>query len=88
MNNTTTISRTRAGGVTLTTTQENYTRLSAATLPACPFKSYFALDLLRDLFAMYDYLIPYVTSTDLQDFLKATNDAHAAAYMEILTGVA
>lgn len=81
----TTISRTRGRGATLTTSETNFRRLERAKLLHCPFSNYSALDLLRDLISMYDYLIPYGEPVALDEFLKATNDAHAAAYMDILT---
>lgn len=85
MNNNIIISRTRDRGAALTTSQEIFNRLERAPLPGCPFKNYFALDLIRDLIKMYDYLIPYGHAVPLEEFLKATNDAHAIAYIDILT---
>lgn len=85
MKHETTLSRTRGRGATLTTSDANFRRLERAQLPQCPFSNYSALDLIRDLVSMYEYLIPYGEPVALDVFLTATHDAHAAAYMDILT---
>ena len=78
------VARTMNGGVSITTSKENFKRLEKAELPGCPFIDYFALDLLRDLFHMYDWILKPGISYTLNEFLTACNDAHAEAYRSIL----
>ena len=68
----------------LCTSQEHYNRLEKTLLPGCPFKGYTALDLLRDLFHMYEWKIEPGYSYKLGDFLTLCNDVHAEAYRDLL----
>ena len=70
----------------ISTSEENYNRLANLPLKGCPFDGYTALDLLRDLFAMYDWKIMPGYSYPLDQFLTLCNDAHAETYRAILTG--
>ena len=81
-----TISIRRDGAGAITTTQDNYNRLTAATLPGCPFKNYSAWDLLQDLISMYSWKLKPGTPCTLSDFLTLCNDVHAEAYRAILEG--
>ena len=81
-----TIAPTWTGGGSITTNQQNYERLKAATLPECPFKNYNAWDLLQDLISMYSWKLKPGTPCTLSDFLTLCNDAHAEAYRAILEG--
>lgn len=74
------------GGGTITTSTANYERLTAATLPGCPFKNYNAWDLLQDLISMYSWKLKPGTPCTLSDFLTLCNDVHAEAYRNILEG--
>ena len=74
------------GAGSITTPQENYRRLSAAALPACPFKGYKAWDLLQDLISMYGWKLTPGHAYTISDFLTICNDAHAEAYRAILEG--
>ena len=78
-----TISIRRDGAGAITTTQDNYNRLTAAALPGCPFKNYNAWDLLQDLISMYSWKLKPGTPCTLSDFLTLCNDAHAEAYRAI-----
>jgi len=71
------------GAGSITTTQENYKRLNAATLPACPFKDYNAWDLLQDLISMYSWKLTPGHAYPITDFLTICSDAHAEAYRAI-----
>lgn len=82
----TTISIRRDGAGAITTTQDNYNRLTAAALPACPFKGYNAWNLLQDLISMYSWKLTPGHAYNIGDFLTICNDAHAEAYRAILEG--
>ena len=62
------------------TSQRTYNRLSKAELRGCPFKNYYALDLLRDLFVMYDWKMETGHAYTIDEFLTLCNDAHAEVY--------
>ena len=81
-----TISIRRDGAGAITTTQDNYNRLNAATLPGCPFGNYNAWELLQDLISMYSWKLKPGTPCELSEFLTLCNDAHAEAYRAILEG--
>lgn len=68
------------------TSEKEFRRLEKATLPGCPFDNYHALDLLRDLFLMYDWIIEPGHTYTLDEFLTLCNDIKAEAYRKILTG--
>lgn len=74
------------GAGSITTTQKNYNRLSAAALPGCPFGNYNAWDLLQDLISMYSWKLKPGHAYTISDFLTICNDAHAEAYRAILEG--
>lgn len=78
-----TISIRRDGAGAITTTQDNYIRLTAAALPACPFKGYIAWELLQDLISMYSWKLTPGHAYPINDFLTICNDAHAEAYRAI-----
>lgn len=81
-----TIAPTWTSGGTITTSPANYERLTAATLPGCPFGNYNAWELLQDLISMYSWKLKPGTPCELSDFLTLCNDAHAEAYRAILEG--
>lgn len=70
----------------ITTSEENFKRLELTLLPNCPFENYSALDLLRDLFSMYGWMILPGHAYTLEDFLIMCNDIHAEYYRKILEG--
>ena len=81
-----TISIRRSGAGAITTTQDNYNRLTAAALPGCHFTAYNAWDLLQDLISMYSWKLTPGHAYPISDFLTICNDAHAEAYRYILEG--
>ena len=70
-------------GVSTTMSNFDYEVLSATTLKGCPFKDYFAIDLLRDLIQMYSWRMERGRNYSISEFLTLCNDAHAEAYRTI-----
>ncbi len=70
----------------ITTTQETFKRLETTPLKGCPFDDYFVLDLLRDLFGMYDYKLNYDKSYEIEEFLELCNCEKAEIYKDTILG--
>ena len=57
-------------------------RLGRMRLPGCPFKNYYALDLVRDLLYMYSWRMEFGRKYDISEFLTLCNDSKAEAYRD------
>lgn len=68
----------------ISTTEEIFKRLETTIVPGCPFKGYTVLNLLRDLFSMYDWKIETGHSYTISEFLTLCNDIHAEAYRDLI----
>lgn len=60
-------------------------RLQQTPLTGCPFREYYALDLLRDFVRLYSWRMEYGTPYTVGDFLTLCNDAKADLYRAIFT---
>ena len=75
--------RKRDGFIYFDIPEEKKSFLETARLRGCPFKNYYAWDLLIDLVKMYSWKMEYNKIYDISDFLELCNCAHAIAYKSI-----
>ena len=76
----------RNHGVGISCSEESFRRLEKLKLPGCPFDDYYALDLVRDLIAMYGWMIEAGNSYDLADFLDICGNNKAVTYKQLIVG--
>ena len=68
----------------ISTTEETFKRLETTIVLGCPFEGYTVLDLIRDLFYMYNWKMDIGKSYTMSEFLTLCNDAHAIAYRDLI----
>lgn len=67
----------------MTMSKADHETLSHITLKGCPFKDYYALDLLKDLLQMYSWRLEKGREYNISEFLTLCSDTHAEAYRAI-----